>query len=305
MATHNNGRLRNGRLWLALILAGVFFGATAATQAAPAQQELTILNWSEYLDPELIKKFERQYQVKVREVYFETDLSRDDMLLATNGGGYDLILCNDTSLQSYVKRGWLEPIDTKQIPNLKHIDPKWRGAAANAKKYAVPYFWGTLGIAYRQDKLPEITSWKQFFDPPEAARGKIVVIKYTRDTIGMALLALGYSINSENPEELKQAETLLLQQKPHVKSYSYVALNEKSALVNGKVLMAMMYSGDALMVQEHHPQIKYVVPIEGSNLWVDYLSVAKLSKNKALAWKFINWPSMCITPRPTSRPKNC
>lgn len=280
---------QNGLAYLAAILLAFLMYANPVL-AVQQKNELMILNWSEYMDPELIKKFEQRYKVKVHEVYFETDQTRDEMLLATNGGGYDIILSNETSLQSYVKRGWLEPLDTKKIPNLKYINPKWRDSVANAKKYAVPYFWGTIGIAYREDKIPmEITSWKQFFEPPKAAQGKVVTIKYARDAIGMALKAHGYSVNSEKPEELKQAEALLMQQKPYVKSYGYVALDEKSGLVNGEVLMAMMYNGDAMMVKEHNPSIKYVVPKEGSNLWVDYLSVAKLAKNKKLAWQFINF----------------
>jgi spermidine/putrescine transport system substrate-binding protein len=147
-----------------------------------------------------------------------------------------------------------------------------------------------MGIAYRRDLVktpPE--SWMYILKPGEDLRGKIGMIETSRDVLGMALKALGYSANSEQSSEIREAEQLLVAQKPYVKSYNYLALDEDSALVSGDVVAAMMYSGDALMVQEYHPEIDYVVPKEGGNLWVDYLTVLESSRNKPLAWEFLNF----------------
>ena len=107
--------------------------------------------------------------------------------------------------------------------------------------------------------------------------------------LGMALKALGHSANSTDPAATKAAEQLLLAQKPYVKTYNYVALNENSALVSGDIVAAMIYSGDALMVQEFDENIQYLLPAEGGNIWVDYLAVVESSRNKDLAWAFINF----------------
>ena len=253
-------------------------------------KELVILNWSEYIDPELVEEFEKKFHVKIKEVYYETDELRDEMLLQTDGKGYDVIVASGSAVPQYITQNWLVPLDSVNIPNLKHIDPKWRNAHPQIKGYIVPYLWGTVGIAYRKDLISDdITSWKQLFQPKEYLRKKIVMINDSRDTISHALKALGYSLNSNDPKQHEEAEQLLMAQKPFVKEYSYIALDEESALVKGDILMTMIYNGDALTVKDHHPAITYVVPKEGSMLWVDCLVVMKTSKNKALAMEFINF----------------
>jgi len=159
-----------------------------------------------------------------------------------------------------------------------------------ASDYAVPYFWGTTGIAYRSDLIDrEITSWMDLFNPPEAAKGRIAMVGDPRDLTAPALLALGYSPNSGDAAELDAARTLLLKQRPHVRSYTYVSLEEDSSLVTGEVAMALMWSGDALVLQEHNENITYVIPEEGTLLWVDYLTILEGSEKKALAEAFINF----------------
>lgn len=127
------------------------------------------------------------------------------------------------------------------------------------------------------------------FKPSESLRGKIAMLDSQRDALGMALKALGYSANSTESKEISEAVELLLAQKPFVKTYTYLVLDENSALVKGDVAMAMMFSGDALMVQEEHDEIQYLVPREGGNIWADYLVVMQESRNKDLAYAFINF----------------
>ena len=191
------------------VLAAVLIIVNALMDTASAAdnpKELVFLNWSDYMDPELIKEFQQKHGVKISEVYFETDEMRDDKLVATNGSGYDLAVVNGPVLHAYVKRDWLAPLDRANVPNLKHVDPKYINAYPSAAGHAVPYFWGTTGIAYRKDKITEpVTSWKQMFQPADALRGKIVMIKDSRDLIGMALKALGYSANSTDKKALAEA----------------------------------------------------------------------------------------------------
>ena len=181
-------------------------------------------------------------------------------------------------------------VDPARVTNLVHVDDRWRDMFPGARDYAVPYFWGTLGIGYRADLVPEpITSWQQLFRPAEPLRGRIGMIGDPFDLLGMALKALGYSANSADRRELAEAERLLHDQKPYVRTYRYVSLTEESSLVTGEVAASMMYSGDALMVAEHHDEIVYVVPEEGGNIWIDYLVVMASSSKKQAAKTFINF----------------
>lgn len=258
--------------------------------AATEPQELVFLTWSDYIDPELVKKFEEKYNAKINFVYFESDEFRDDMLVDTEAAGYDIICSNGRSIKPYARRGWIMPITEQDVPNKKLIDSRWRDAFPYANDYAVPYFWGTVGIAYRKDLVTTpITSWRQLLEPTSELSGKILLVKDSRDLMTMALKNLGYSINTTDLEHLDQAESLLTLQKPHVKNYSYLAVTEESALVNGEALAALTYSGDALLVAEHEENITYVVPDEGSSIWVDYLLVSKATTNKKLAMDFINF----------------
>lgn len=259
-------------------------------QTVSNHEELVFLNWSEYMDPELIEAFERKFHVRVKQVYYETDELRDEMLLQTNGVGYDVVLASASAIPPYIKQNWIVPLADSEIPNLKHIDSKWLNSHPKTKGYVMPFLWGTVGIAYRQDLVSEnITSWKQLFQPREDLRKKIVMIRDSRETIGHALKALGYSINSNDPAQHHEVEKLLVSQKPYVREYSYISLDEQSSLVSGDVWMTMIYNGDALTVKEYNPNITFVVPQEGALLWLDCLVVMKASKNNALAMKFINY----------------
>lgn len=255
-----------------------------------SDKTLTILNWAEYMDPKIVKSFEKINNAKIKEIYFETDDSRNDMMLANKGKGYDIIIVNGAALSLYKKRNWLAPITKNNVKNIKHIYKKWFHAFPGANGYAVPYFWGTMGIAYRSDLVKNpITHWRQLFEPEESLKGKILMAKSARELIGIALKANGHSMNSTNKTELDKAYALLSKQKNFVKDYSYIATSEKSSIVQGDIVAATSYNGDTLAVQEYNDKIVFIVPEEGTNLWADYMVVSKHSKNKKLAYKFINF----------------
>ena len=154
----------------------------------------------------------------------------------------------------------------------------------------MPYFWGTTGIAYRRDLVPEpITSCRQYFSPPESLRGKIGIIHNSCDVIGMALKSIGFSANSVEPTELRAAEAVLAGQRPYLGQIGYLSVLEDSELVSGKLWVAMIYNGDALVLKPHHPDIVFTLPKEGGEVWVDYLAVLAASANKRLAADFIHF----------------
>ncbi len=251
---------------------------------------LSILNWEAYLDPEVIAQFEKDHNVKVQQTYFVSDEDRDSKLLATRGNAFDLILVSDARIDEYVKLGWITALDKEKLTNLRHIDPQWAKLFPETASYAVPYFWGTLGIVYRSDLVSTpITSWKQLFVPVGELRNRIVMMEDAREIVCMGLKALGYSVNSEDQQAYQKVEKLLLEQKPYVKSYAYVSIDEDSPLVSGEIVAAMAYNGDALAVADYHDKIRYVLPSEGSNFWVDYFAVATKARQPELAYKFLDF----------------
>lgn len=277
---------------LSILSIGILFVPIQAFAAdsPPDSPELILLNWAEYLDPELLKEFEQRHGVRVREIYFESDDLRDDMMLDTNAEGFDIVLVNGVAMDVYQQQGWLTLVDAEKMPNLQWVDSRWRKAFSSAENMGIPYAWGTLGIAYRKDLLGrEINSWMDLFRPEKDLQNKIGLMRSSRDLMGMALKALGYSANSSNSQEILEAEQLLLELKPYVHNFTYVSVDEDSSLIKGDIVASMMYSGDALAVKDNFDQVEYVVPKEGGNIWVDYWVVLKSSRNKEWAWKFLDF----------------
>ncbi|MCP5160445.1 MAG: spermidine/putrescine ABC transporter substrate-binding protein [Hahellaceae bacterium] len=264
----------------------------AAQQVAPsdAVKNLVLYNWEDYMDPELLAQFEQETGIHVDQIYYETDELKDQFLLTTEGKGIDLVVTSGISLYSYIPAGWLSVLDDQFLSNAGNVDQRWTEFNTEAANYAVPLLWGTLGIAYRKDKILEpVHSWMDLFEPKPYLNQKIMMIDDSRDSMGMALKALGYSINSEDVAELKQATALLKKQKPFVSAYSYLNLGENSELVTGRIWMAMAYSGDVQLLKQYKPEIEYALPKEGTNLWVDYIAVVARSERKVAAMQFINF----------------
>ena len=278
--------------FFALLWASLFISPPPA-QAAPPQkkpQELVFLNWPDYMDQGLIRKFEKLHGVKVRQVYYETEEEQVRLLSLTNGKGYDVVLASMVNGLSYLNRKWLAPVDGASVPNIRHIDPAWGRLAPEFMKHAVPFSWGTMGIVYRKDLVKgEVRGWKDLLAPQEKLRGKILMIKDRRDAMVPALKMLGYSVNSTSMAELDAVERTMLAQKPFVKKYGYPALDKKSQLVKGDIWMAMVYSGDAVTLQELNKNIAFIFPEEGTSLWLDNLVVMASSSKKDLAMDFINF----------------
>lgn len=274
--------------YLLIVLVCCAWLSPLATASEP--EKLVLFNWSEYIAPQLIEAFEQQYGVTVEEVHYETDELKDSLLVATNGGeGIDVMVSTGSSLETYLANGWLHALDAARLPNRVHLHPRWQTDSA-ISRYAVPYLWGTLGIAYRYDKYPhDVSSWMELFKPRQELKGKIMMINDSREVIGLALKALGYSYNSTDSKQLREAERLLLGQRPYVGHFGYLDLDETSSLVTGDIWMAMVYNGDGITLSEVHDGIRFVVPDEGTNVWVDYLAVMEKSTRKALAYQFINF----------------
>lgn len=275
--------LRIGRAALLVL------GATLGTAAA-AERELVFLNWDQYLAPEVAARFKEETGVAIKQIFFDDDSQRDKLLAEAQGGSYDLVCVGSYTLKNYIDAGWLAKLDATEVPNRKNIDPRWLKEVPEAVDYAVPYFWGTLGIAYRSDKVAKpVAHWRDLYAPREDLKGRVAMTKSARDLVGMALKALGFSANSVAPAELDKVEALLLAQKPHVLRYEYVFDAAASPLVQGDAYAAIMFNGDAQRLKSALPAIDYVVPAEGGNLWVDHLAVMAHATHRAEAVAFLDF----------------
>ena len=252
--------------------------------------EIVLFTWADYLDSELASEFEAEFGVRVRQVHFENDEIRDGVMAQTGGAEFDILLLDNTSLEAYQKRGWIAPIDSAAIPNRRFVASRWERAYSHSAGYAVPYLWGTLGIAYRRDLIGrDLDSWMDLLRPRADLVGRILMSADSLDLIGVTLKALGHSMNNVDPDALAAARDLLLSQKPAVHRYGALAVNDHSELLSGDVVAAMTYNGDAASLMEENDAVVYVVPKEGGALWVDYLAIAAKSRRKELAAAFINY----------------
>lgn len=257
--------------------------------APDSTSELVFLTWPDYIDPELVAAFEQERQVRLRFEYFDSDDARDRLMAQTDGKGFDLLVVDNTAVASYDRRGWIAPLDADVIPNLRAIDPALDRAYAGTRGRAVPYFWGTLGIAYRSDLMPRAPrSWMDLFRPDPALSGRIMMLADSFDLVGMSLKALGHSMNSTDPDALTRAAALLAAQKPSVRRYGTLSLGAESELLTGEVVAAMAYSGDAATLMDQDAAVAYQVPREGGAIWVDYLAIATHGQ-RALAAAFVEF----------------
>ena len=289
-AAVNCGLATLGAVLLLFTMAHWAAHSAARADASFGGEALHVLTWPDYIAPDVVEEFEQRFDVRITFSYFETDDARSEILTKSAGQGYDVVLVSGHDINKYQRRGWLAALAADAIPNRRHIMQRWAEAFPGTADYGVAYFWGTQGIAYRRDLVSRpITSWRQLLDPDEELRGRIAMTGTARDLTGIALKALGYSLNSSELPQLKEAEALLRRQLPFVKSYAYINLTQRSDLVSGDVRAAMVFNGDALMLQQYNDQIVYAVPEEGANLWVDYFCVLESSPRKELSQVFLNF----------------
>lgn len=266
---------------------------TMAWSGAPALAEgqvLNILIWPEYVNPDLVKAFEEKTNTKVKFTYFETDRDRDRILLQYTGGNFDLVLVDEINISVYRKRGWLSPITAEMMPNLKNIDERFITAMEYTSGYSVPYFWGATGIAYRSDLVDgDLETWRELLEAGPRFKAPIIMIDNAQEMVGVAMIALGHSLNESSPDLLESAAALLERQKNQVSRYAYLAVDEKSGLVTGTVSAAYIYNGDYLAIAQYTDRLKFVYPKEGGQIWIDYWAIFENSKRKELAAAFLNF----------------
>lgn len=289
--------IRKGLLVTAsfFVVAAVSF-TTYRHFASPASNELYVYNWGEYIDESVIQDFEAETGIHVVYDLFETN---EEMYPVIEAGGvaYDVVCPSDYMIQKMVENDLLAEIDFDNIPNIDQIDPEYmeRSKAFDPEnKYSVPYTWGTVGILYNDKRLEELgveppDSWMDLWDP--RLSGEILMQDSVRDAFMCALKPLGYSLNSTDPGELEEAKELLIQQKPLVQAYVIDQVRDK--MLGEEAAVGVIYSGEMLYLQELAEgkdfHLEYVIPEEGTNLWIDSWVIPKNARNKENAEKWIDF----------------
>lgn len=255
---------------------------------ATSKEVLTIYNWGDYIDPDLIKKFEEETGYKVN---YETFDSNEAMFTKIRQGGthYDIAIPSDYMIQKMTAEHLLKPLDHSKIHGMDNLRKDLLNQSFDPNnRYSVPYFFGTLGIVYNQKQLPkgvEMKSWTDLWNPK--LKNSIMLVDGAREVMGLALKAQHHSLNSKNKAQLEEAYRYLTQLVPNVKAI--VADEMKVYMKQGESPVAVTFSGEAQEMMEHHPDLRYVIPSEGSNLWFDNMVIPKTAQNIEGAYAFINF----------------
>ncbi len=263
---------RLGKLGIVILIGLFAAGCASAEEEAP--KVLNLYNWSEYIDPELLVKFEEETGIKVVE---DTFGSNEDLLGKLQGGatGYDVIVPSDYMVDIMIQEDLLADLDHSQLTTLGDLDPTWTDPPFDpGMEHCMPYFWGTTGIGFNWDDWDEAPdSWAYIFDPELAAEfdGQISFLDDMRETIGAALIYLGYSLNTVNEAELQEAKDVILAVKPFLASFD--SDNFEDTLLTGDTKLVMGWSGDVFTAQLENENIDYVIPKEGAAKWMDNLCI--------------------------------
>ena len=252
---------------------------------------LNVFNWGEYIGEDVIANFEEEYGVKVNYSLFDSNEIMYTKLLS--GNTYDVIVPSDYMIERLMEEDLIQPLDYSYMTNLDDLDPEvltLRDEYDKEGKYSIPYFWGTVGLVYNKnnvdiDKLDEL-GWNILKDTEYADR--IFMYDSERDSFMVALKALGYSMNTENMDEINKAYEWLCELHDTMNP-AYVTDEVTDAMINNEKDIAVVYSGDAAYIISQNDDMAYYVPKEGTNVWSDGLVIPSNAKNPKLANEFINY----------------
>ncbi len=261
----------------------------ALTASLASAKDLVISIWDGYMAPDALEKFKQVSGVDTDRSLHATNEEIMGKLMAANGEGYDVVFVSSPFAEVLEKQGLLAPIDPVKVPNLKNLYPEAQKLAYDpGNHYSVPYTWGTTGICYRSDKVsPTPTSWNDLLKPSDAMKGKITLLATDRWLLGAGFLANGWSVNETDPAHIQVVRDELISAKKRILAFDDATFYSK--LASGETLMAHAWDGWCNYGTQANAAIKFSLPKEGSDLWVDTMVVLKGSKNLDGAYQFINF----------------
>ena len=272
---------------IAILLIALLIIPTMFTSCTKDYITLNVYNVGDYIDEELIHMFEEENPgIKIN---YETYYTNEEMHVRVSNGvsDYDVIFPSDYMLEKMIEEDLLRKINYDNIPNFKGIGDQYKNQPYDPKQeYSVPYMWGTMGILYNKTMVHEpVDSWSILWD--ETYADQILMQNSVRDAFGIALKYLGYSLNSTDLDELEAAKEILMEQKPLVQAYVVDQVRDK--MISNEAAIGVIYSGEAIYTQSENSNLEYVIPKEGSNMWIDSWVIPKNAQNKENAEAFINF----------------
>ena len=272
----------------ALIIGGIFYNLN--TMKNHSGEKVIVYNWGEYLDPKTIELFEEETGISVTYEEYETNEIMYPKIVS-QAIAYDVVCPSDYMIQRMIENDLLAEINLDNIPNIKNMDPTYMEQSKSfdpKNKYSVPYCVGTVGILYNKSMVKEpVDSWDILWNPKY--KDSILMQDSVRDAFAVALKRLGHSINSTEVDQLAAAAEDLMEQKPLVQAYVVDQVRDK--MIGNEAALGVIYSGEAGYTKRENPDLEYVIPKEGSNVWIDSWVIPKNAQNKENAEKFINF--MC------------
>lgn len=248
--------------------------------------ELFFYNWSDYIAEDTIPNFTDEFGVKV---VYDNYSSNDTLLAKLQSGatGYDIIVPTDYMITTMLGLDLLQEIDLANVPNVANLYPRFRETPFDpGNKYSVPWQWGTTGIGYNSEKVPDFKpSWDMLWD--EKYKGKITMMNEIRDVFAVALFRLGYNPNTVDPAEIEEAKQMLIEQKALLKHYTSDTYIDE--LASEDSWLSQGYSGDVFQAQLENELVLYAVPEEGALTWVDCMCIPKGAPHKYTAEVFMDY----------------
>ncbi len=259
-----------------------------------ADKELNILTWSDYMDEEnMPKDFEKETGIKVRLDFYE---SNEEMIAKLQAGGasqYDIIVPSDFIMSSLINLKLIQPLDHSKIPNLVNLSEEFKNTTFDSGNiYSAGWQWGTIGLLYDKTKISELeaSSWSIIFDSAKKS-GSFALIDSVREMLGITLLYLGYDFNSIDPNQLKKAAELLIKTKKRKNCIGFKGgVGGRNEVISGSANIAIVYNGDGITAVYKNPKrFGFIVPKEGSEIWLDSMCIPAKAPNTEAAHKWINW----------------
>ncbi len=263
-------------------------GASAASLAACARDRrprLNIMNWSVYIAPDTVPKFEKESGIRVRYAVYE---SNEEMLARVGGGnsGWDIVFPSSFFIKPMREEDLLAPLDHSRLPNLANLEPAFQGPAYDPKlQWTAPYMLGAAGIAYNRSLTPAPVSWADLWD--RRLQGRITMLDDPADVFGACLKRLGLSVNCENPSDLRRAQREALDQKPLLRAYINAEVRDQ--LVSGDIQAAQMWNTTAQQAMDETPRVGFVYPSEGYSVYLDTMVILRESRHQEAAHRFIDF----------------
>jgi spermidine/putrescine transport system substrate-binding protein len=260
-----------------------------ATSAWAQKNKLNLYIWSEYIDPKIIQSFEKEFNCKVTVDLYEDN---ESMMAKLQGGGtslYDIVVPSDYIIPALIKNKLVQPLRDENIPNKKNIDPQFASREYDpGNKYTVPYQWGTVGLYVRKKPGETIDqTWGVIFDKSKQL-GSFLMIDDARAAIGAALKYKGYSLNTTDKKQLKEARDLLIEAKGRSLGFEG-GVGAKNKVLAHVCRVGMVYNGDAVRGMKEDSETFFFAPKEGTEIWLDNMAVPAKAPNREMAEKFINY----------------